>query len=232
MSGNTQITVKALENPVILGEEPSILSLIQQPSVAMSIWRRQHLSRVQTLSLSLANLPQPLKPNARFVSHWTEAADTVDYCYQTQDLSAAIRATLHDLANDIKHLSEIFHTVTGSIYVETRLNYIRHDACLYWHQDNVSYRMICTYHGHGTQWITPAWSGDALAARDRWDGPFNSLSEGDVSIFKGTSQDDHHDAIVHRSPPIKAKGLGRLVLCINTSQAMDLAKNQPYKKIL
>lgn len=202
--------------PVVMGSDASILPVISQPTVTMAIWQRQHLSPTTDLCRTLAALPVEQQPHGRFTSDWRDCANSLEGLYRNPARDSGEIITRQQLADDVARLAMMFHRITGVDELETRLQVIRHDACQFWHIDNVEYRLICTYHGPGTQWVTPNYAQQALDQRDRWDGPSNSLAPGDVSIFNGARQ-QHAAGIVHRSPPIKAKGGVRLVLCLNVA---------------
>ena len=202
--------------PVVMGSNASILPMISQPTVTMAIWQRQHLPPATDLCRDLAALPVDQKPHGRFTAPWQDCGERLDSLYRNPARDCGEVITRQQLADDVTRLATLFHKVTGAEQLETRLQVIRHDACQFWHIDNVEYRLICTYHGPGTQWVEPEHSQEALDQRDRWDGPSNSLMPGDVNIFNGARQ-LQAQGIVHRSPPIKAKGEVRLVLCLNVA---------------
>jgi len=89
------------------------------------------------------------------------------------------------------------------VHLETRAN----DACLRFHADNVSLRMICTYRGAGTQWL-PVHAVDLDPLGHGGNGRASSVSEiptGAVAVMKGLRYPDGGDhALVHRSPPADA----------------------------
>ncbi|MEM6902972.1 MAG: DUF1826 domain-containing protein [Pseudomonadota bacterium] len=212
-----QVPVHANTNgdPVAVDSDPAVLRQITSSSTSMAIWERSHDSGVAALGLQLRGLPADQTPNGRFVSKVTEIEAGLEKCYQqpaSSDEHAQIRQAV---AQDVTHLAEMFQGITKANYVEIRMQLLRSDACRFWHQDSVDYRLLCTYYGPGTQWVSPEHSAEVLAARDSWDGPCHNMKAGDVSLFAGACASGK-SGIVHRSPPIKAMGKTRLMLCINT----------------
>lgn len=118
------------------------------------------------------------------------------------------------LAADVATLASALATIAGVSRVSIRLDVVETDACRRFHADYVTARLICTYVGPGTQWLTAA-DAAALGEGATVDSlTVQSLATGDVGLFKGKTWAP--DApIVHRSPPILTTGERRLLLVID-----------------
>jgi hypothetical protein len=59
------------------------------------------------------------------------------------------------LADDIGFLARLFHEVVEAPTLRVRLEVVTGDACTQFHADNVRHRLVSTYRGPGTEWISP-----------------------------------------------------------------------------
>ena len=207
-----------ITNPVAMGRDPTVLAVIGQAQTGMAIWQRSHVGPMADLTRGLRALSAEAMPHGRFISTLDGIKPALDGCYDHHTTEPKISLLRQALADDVQQLATIFQSITRSPYLDIRIQHMRHDACRYWHLDNVAYRLICTYFGPGTQWVDPAKNQEVLAKRDRWEGHCETMEAGDVSVFAGACA-QQKAGIVHRSPPIKAAGESRLVLCINTASA-------------
>jgi hypothetical protein len=190
---------------VAVGGHPDVLTAIHDDAINLSIWQRQMgvalakdanaLCRFDgeplRLETALANLEQSL-PAALAGGGWQRA--------------------LH-LVADMAQLARQFAAIMGCSAVDLRLEVITGDACRKYHADYVTARLITSYAGLGSQWISDA-DAAALAGGlppDRVQP--EQLRSGDVALFKGRRWSER--PIIHRSPPIAGTGQRRLVLVIN-----------------
>lgn len=118
------------------------------------------------------------------------------------------------LANDIVQLAQKYADITDCKKIDIRLDVIQNDACWKFHLDRVDYRLVTTYKGEGTQYVSPENAEQALNEQTDYSGPIKKIDEQNVAIFKG-SNNTCGRGIVHRSPPIKEKQETRLLLCLN-----------------
>lgn len=112
------------------------------------------------------------------------------------------------------------------------------NQCRKFHLDHVRYRLVRTYVGPGTQWVTPS--------NVREDGPMlagESPEQANRRIIKNLN-DVHHagpeqvllmrgarhensPATLHRSPPIEGTGARRVVLIVSTVHESSVASPPP-----
>jgi Protein of unknown function (DUF1826) len=113
-------------------------------------------------------------------------------------------------------LGLVFEQLTGATRLCLRFDVIEDDACRKFHVATVRYRLVTTYRGPGTQWLSPhalatipqgsAISSDAI----------KQLERGWVAVMRGScGATADHPGVLHRSPPINGTGIARLFLAIN-----------------
>eukprot|EP00580_Thalassiosira_gravida_P008984 CAMPEP_0201651300 /NCGR_PEP_ID=MMETSP0493-20130528/42777_1 /ASSEMBLY_ACC=CAM_ASM_000838 /TAXON_ID=420259 /ORGANISM="Thalassiosira gravida, Strain GMp14c1" /LENGTH=311 /DNA_ID=CAMNT_0048127609 /DNA_START=124 /DNA_END=1059 /DNA_ORIENTATION=- len=150
-------------------------------------------------------------------------------------LCALDEEDLDELVDHIEQLVDVFANISREAgffvnaggeqqlpSVHVKLRAVGDNACRYWHQDCVPFRMITTYRGPCTEWVLPALSKKTLARRQFDSEHAQSLSHHDVALFKGRGDTDGDaplrcDApgVVHRSPRTEGSGVVRLVLVLD-----------------
>jgi hypothetical protein len=132
------------------------------------------------------------------------------------------------LREDIHTLMSLFAERTGCARLRVALRAVQTDSCRKFHTDFVHLRLLTTYVGPGTHWV-PA-HGVCREALDRHiEDPceanraivpdpalIHRARTGDVLVLKGERACAGSGA-VHRSPPVQARRLTRLVLTITTA---------------
>ncbi len=134
------------------------------------------------------------------------------------------------LAHDIEKLRVVFRTLDASARTVARLEVVTTDKCRRFHADYKTLRAVCTYAGPGTEWVENT-KVDRVALVDRCErtpmnvqnerivpdrGAVQHASPGDVILLKGDGFGEHPaGGAVHRSPPIEAARLKRLVLTLD-----------------
>lgn len=132
------------------------------------------------------------------------------------------------LAADIATLTRTMGQLLQRRHVHVELAVNRSDSCRKIHTDNVSLRLLCTYAGPGTEWLPDedllrerlgASGLDAAVANRavlRPGGRVRHCDPGDILLLKGEAYPGNRGrGAAHRSPPIAADGLSRLVLKID-----------------
>lgn len=200
-----RITESDLPSHVAASTSPKILSAICDPDINIAIWQRSPIAALESLDLAMLS-------DIRFTSSIGMLPDML----QREMAAAGYRSRIgrHSLASDILSLANHFSTAMSLSKVEVRLEIISTNACHKYHADWVTARLITTYLGQGTQWIS---NEDAMRHRDG--APVETLfthtiATGDVALFKGRVWSNDAPAI-HRSPPIEGSGEIRLILVIN-----------------
>jgi len=198
------------ERPAALGLPDHVVSsrtcdallAIGEPAINMAIWEREPIAALA--SLKLAGLT-----DIRVTSSLRELPDVLDV--ELTKARYADGPERQALSSDIMALAERFAAIMNAERVEIRLEVVTTNACKKFHADSVTARLITTYIGQGTQWL----SNDDAANCD-CDQPHDvrQLGTGDVALFKGRIWSADAPAI-HRSPAIAGTGEVRLVLVIN-----------------
>lgn len=205
-----------LHDPVSTGHTPDILRSIAHPGVELAVLKRIH---VMTWVAWLNGLPAHALPTCRLVLNPEEAWPAIQ---ATCDASGTPTGPLRDaFVSDVADLAERFAAITHTDSVNLRLDVVSGNACRRWHRDCVSLRLICTYRGPGTLWMSPQHGSWALAhADDDLAQQAHAFEAGDVALFKGCgwAGQTHDNGIVHRSPRIEGTGQTRLVLVLDPLQ--------------
>jgi hypothetical protein len=84
------------------------------------------------------------------------------------------------------------------------------------HRDCVKARLITTYRGPGTEWVTAENAAKALSMQQDFDGALFHVPTRSVAIFKGCFG-GREAGVHHRSPRISGSGMTRLFLCVNAA---------------
>ncbi len=129
---------------------------------------------------------------------------------------------LEPLVNDIAFCCELFSSITNPRMLRLSLKVITTDACRKFHIDGYTYRLLCSYHGPGTQWVyNDQVNRKALGVGENekiiknWN-EIQQMGTFDVAILKGELPHQRNgNGIVHRSPPIQHTNDKRLVLRID-----------------
>ena len=132
------------------------------------------------------------------------------------------------LAADIDFLVRRFGAITGAAAACVHLETVQTDACRLFHVDAAALRMLVTYSGFGTQWVTNdnvrrselTAKGRSFEAANRAIVPrpaqIRSARPWWVMLQKGESYPGNAgNGVVHRSPPLEQAGGRRLRLCID-----------------
>jgi Protein of unknown function (DUF1826) len=125
-------------------------------------------------------------------------------------------------ANDVAMLADAFRAATGAKHLRIRVERVIHDGCRLFHVDRVKVRLVCTYRGAGTEWLTERnlmreglkkGSNDAMV---RHKSQVRHMRSWAVALLKGELANGTADAgVVHRSPPVTNAFLARLVVVID-----------------
>lgn len=188
------MTLATLANAVSMGEAAASLDTIARQETALAIWCR--------------SLPDKLRAGLAALDLDSVDDVALDLAADMVVGSALIEAGYTDplaalLAPDIELLVRRHAALTGEDRLGVKLEVIETDACRRFHADFVTMRLLCSYVGPGTQWCH-ADATDVVC----------DVPTGAVAVFKGRLQLDP-PTVLHRSPPIVARGDRRLMLTID-----------------
>ena len=130
---------------------------------------------------------------------------------------------------DIENLLIHFKEITNATTVRLFLGVIKTNMCLKFHTDVNDLRMLCTYKGSSTLWLTEdnvnrkelnAYSDNEAIVYNPEE--IQQTQTGAVIILKGSKyKNGTIKAVVHRSPTIENKNEKRLLLRIDTDQFLN-----------
>jgi len=183
---------------------------ITEPMFSLVVWER---NLPQSLQTWLSEQQPEQLPSGRVLTERDNIREAIENFF-SKNKANNNQSEQNLLANDIEHLAQKYADFTNANKIDIRLDVIQNDACWKFHLDRVDYRLVTTYKGEGTQYVSPEYAEQALKEQTDYDGPIKKIAEQDVAIFKG-SNNSCGKGIVHRSPPIKEKQETRLLLCIN-----------------
>jgi hypothetical protein len=129
---------------------------------------------------------------------------------------------LEPLVNDIANCCKLFSGITHSRTLRLSLKTVTTDACRKFHVDGYTYRLLCSYHGPGTEWMynenvnrKALGVGENEAIVKDWSS-IQRMHTFDIAILKGELPYQRNGkGIVHRSPPVEHTNDKRLVLRID-----------------
>ncbi len=191
-----------LQSSARISPSADILPEIKQEACSLAIWQRDPLRDVETIMVPEAQDIRFNTPIAILPERLNEAMSQAGFA------ELPVRKALIE---DIAQLARRYGAIMALDALSVRLEIVTTDSCRKFHADYVPARLITTYVGSGSDWIEPEDAGrvrNGLAPRQ-----INSLSAGDVGIFKGKL--GWGEPIIHRSPPIAGTGERRLLLVLN-----------------
>ncbi|MEM1324429.1 MAG: DUF1826 domain-containing protein [Bacteroidota bacterium] len=144
------------------------------------------------------------------------------------DLSKALKDCAL-LQKDIEQLLHTFQKVTSKDKFRLLLATINNNMCRKFHTDVNALRLLCTYSGQGTLWLTEDninvkalknyKSEESIALNES---EIRQAATGSVIILKGAIYPGQGTkAVVHRSPTIEENGENRLLLRIDTEDFLS-----------
>ena len=199
-----------------MGDEISILDGINSPETNLCIWQR---SPSADISLELKNLTRPSWPDRRRATSRKSFSTDI-----RKHLSAhgTEPSELEQFVLDLERIAERFFSISEGLDTKFRLYSTKKDDCRRFHVDHRHLRLICTYQGAGTEWLT-----NEQVDRDAYDAglPNSSIIRfGEPSRFKrfwvGILKDDGYPGnaglgLMHRSPPASDSDGTRIVFCLD-----------------
>lgn len=207
--------VQRLENGLI-GTDPSVLNRIHEADVNIVVLNRD-------LSGLTTEINQLLADNVEIRSSGP-ASEIVTY----------LRETLGDerfggVIADIEELLKLFGRAASTDAFRLLLATVENNMCRRFHTDVNDVRLLCTYAGPGTLWLTD--DNVDRRALDGYDGnehivrnedKIQRAATGAVVLLKGVIYpQEQTNAVVHRSPTIEESGQKRLLLRIDTNATVN-----------
>lgn len=197
-----------------LGTTPAVLSDALRDGVNLSVWQRQLSPFTAGFAQSLLALGQPLAESLTI-------EPDADGEIQPLALATAYRHIdgHADFMVDVAWLVRAFSCLLEARRIGLRLRILDKAMCLRFHVDHVPLRLITTYAGAGSEWLS-----EDVMPRHRLGDPayeptnssdIEQLMAGEVALFKGEKWPGNEGTgIIHRSPQV-APGERRLILTLD-----------------
>ena len=206
----------ACASPHATGNQPDVLRRILDPGVNLCLWQRPVQPAVirELSSLRASNLP-----DVRCPTSLESFDDDVDTLLHKQGLDPL---AFSNWRIDLRRIADHYFGVSDDRDVTLRLVTTESDDCRRFHVDYTHLRLLCTYRGPGTEWLTNKQvdrfaqsSGAPNDAIIRFGKP-SQFEPFWVGILKGDAYPGNAGhGLVHRSPPIVGSGETRVLLCLD-----------------
>lgn len=193
-----------------MGEVPTILESIHKREVNIALFNRD-ITPLNEELLSLAHNDFEF----RFSGDFQEISNAVTNADMLNDYTK--------LRRDIKDQLSLFNQVAKAESYRLYLATISSNMCRKFHTDINDLRLLCTYVGPGTLWLT---EDDEKAVEDCCDDDgcieksrIQEAETGSVIILKGAIYPKEGTRpVLHRSPTIEEGGEKRILLRIDTDE--------------
>ncbi len=191
------------ETGVEIVDSADALETIARPDCAALIWRRQVDARFQSW---IDALDPALLPSSRVIVRPERAGAVLEQLGDISGLPAGPERRW--LEQDVAELAQRFATILRAPYVRLRLQTVTNNACVKFHVDAVTARLICTYRGSGTQY--------GIATEGSDPQRIHQVATGAPMIMRGRLwAEQPASGFLHRSPPILGTGETRFVLVLD-----------------
>ncbi len=199
-----------------IGTTPMILKRIHHTDVNIAIYERDTSALTKEISVLIER-----NTELRFSGDIGTIMNEISTFLNPQKFSLLLR--------DIKELLLLCKEVANVNEFRFLLATVNTNMCRKFHTDINDVRMLCTYSGPGTLWLTDDnINQKALDACDENQGiaieenRIQQAKTGSVVLLKGAIYpDEESKAVVHRSPTIEESGEKRLLLRIDTNETLN-----------
>jgi hypothetical protein len=155
------------------------------------------------------------------------SGDVVSICNMLKNNLA--HSPIPNLISDIESILQLFKELTGTNSFRLLLATVNTNMCRRFHTDGNDLRLLCTYSGPGTIWLTEdnvnrnslntLLDNDSIVLDET---KVQQAALGSIVILKGAIYPkEGTKAIVHRSPTIEETGERRLLLRIDTNDFLN-----------
>jgi hypothetical protein len=203
-------------SPHASGNHPDVLRRILDPDVNLCHWQRP---AQLAITRELSSLQASDLPDVRCSTSLDSFDDDVAMLLKRQDLDPMVFCNWR---NDLRRLADLYFSISDDRDVILRLVTTDNDDCRRYHVDRTHLRLLCTYRGPGTEWL----SNDQVDRLAQATGAPNEeiIRFGEpsrfepfwVGILKGDAYPGNAGCgLVHRSPPITGSGLTRVLFCLD-----------------
>ena len=206
----------ASTSPHVAGNQPDVLRQILAPTVNLSLWQRPTQTAINR---ELSTLQAAHLPDIRCPTSLDSFDDDVSALLTQQGLDPLV---FKNLRVDLRRLADLYFSVSEGRDVTLRLVTTDDDDCRRFHVDRTNLRLLCTYRGRGTEWLTEAQVdrvAQASGAPNDRIVRFGDPAQFEpfwVGILKGDAYPGNAGhGLVHRSPSIAGSGQIRVLFCLD-----------------
>jgi hypothetical protein len=209
-------TAPRYASPHVTGDRPAELRQILNPGVNLCLWQRPVQPKVTS---ELSNLCASHLPDVRCRTSAASFDGDVSTLLTQQGLDPVAFKYWRE---DLRGLANLFFSVSGGRDVVLRLETTDDDGCRRFHVDRTHLRLLCTYRGPGTEWLTDTQvdrTAQTSGAPNECIIRFREPSRFEpfwVGILKGDAFPGNAGlGLVHRSPQIAGSGQTRVLFCLD-----------------
>lgn len=195
----------------VMDESTQVMTEILQDDVNLAVWRRHLPAQIEDFALLALSLGKPLA-DQRMI----EVDDAQPTVLQGLLPGATDLQGHEGFCADVAWIVDAYACLLGARRVGLRLRVLDNPMCPRFHVDQVPVRLLCTYAGHGSEWLQ-AGAADllGLASTPEPVDNIHRLQAGDVALLKGEKWLGNEGAgLIHRSPSSQP-GERRLLLSLD-----------------
>lgn len=200
-----------------VGKTPQVLDKIHSSEINISIYERDTNDLQEEIN-QLIDAPMEIRASGNINDIMSQLMSDVD------------PSLYPNILQDIEQAISYFKSVTKTERFRLLLATVNTNMCRRFHTDINDLRMLCTYSGPGTLWLTDDNINHA-ALNNKGDNEaividknrIQQAATGAIVILKGAIYpQEPNKAVVHRSPTIEETGEKRLLLRIDTNETLNL----------
>lgn len=146
-----------------------------------------------------------------------------DVSIQLSMLGNALQISMQALVDDLAGLAHQFAKISPCQTYRWRFAKVKSNMCTRYHADINDLRLLCTYYGPGTLWLTQDNINARALRRNLYDELVKEHSQVrqilpfEVALLKGALHTENNPgAVLHRSPTIEEHGTIRLLFRMDT----------------
>ena len=195
-----------------------VLADIYQESTNIAVWKRSLTDKLLKASKSVLSTNPDLE-----ISLIVSPQDTISVLQARLDSSKMVMILIEDIHKLVNMFCDLFDLKR----VGLRLTSLKHAMCPRFHVDNVPCRLITTYQGIATEWLSHSdadrsklgvgnkGKSDSQSGIYQDESDVQQLSQGDVALLKGEAWvGNEGQGLIHRSPQLHDQA-SRLILTID-----------------
>lgn len=190
----------------------SILTEALTPDVNLVVWQRQLPAHIATFAEAALATDQELAESRVLELEDDEPPALTDLAANFADVEGHA-----GFVADVTWLIHAYGCLTGARRVGLRIRTLKKAMCPRYHVDWVSLRLITTYAGVGSQWLTEGAIPRGMLGTPLAESTIapEQIEAGSVALFKGERWEGNEGrGIIHRSPPASTND-ARLIMTLD-----------------